>query len=282
MTSTTEGGMRMPSVPPAASVAVASAARIVASAHLGKRHLRHGGGGRDRRAADRAEGRAGEHRRPSRCRRGNARSASSPNANSDRDSPPCVANWPISRNSGITDRSYTEKRAKSAPFEVVEQRGFARQRRRSRSRRARTSRWRSAPATPSGHSIAPNSSNPIPRLVTGVATRSPVERREGDERGERDAGQHRRAYVHHVGMPQDRRASRRSCPHRLRGRRRCARRSSSITSREQERAERVEARLGPSDSSSRVKKSTMMLARLSWQYGRHSATNTAQPVCTSS
>jgi hypothetical protein len=36
--------------------------------------------------------------------------------NSARLSPPCVANWPISRNSGITLRSYTVSRATALPF----------------------------------------------------------------------------------------------------------------------------------------------------------------------
>ena len=35
---------------------------------------------------------------------------------SERESPPCVANWPISRNSGITDRSYTVSRATALPL----------------------------------------------------------------------------------------------------------------------------------------------------------------------
>ena len=36
--------------------------------------------------------------------------------NSAFDRPPWVANWPISRNSGITDRSYTVRRATALPF----------------------------------------------------------------------------------------------------------------------------------------------------------------------
>ena len=51
----------MPSVPPAASVPVASAGVVVA-AELGQRHLAHGRGGRERGAADRAETGAGADR----------------------------------------------------------------------------------------------------------------------------------------------------------------------------------------------------------------------------
>ena len=57
-----EGGTRMPSVPPAASVPGRERARVAVLAHLRQRHLAHGGGGRERGPADRAEGGAGTHR----------------------------------------------------------------------------------------------------------------------------------------------------------------------------------------------------------------------------
>ncbi len=38
--------------------------------------------------------------------------------NSERLKPPCVANWPISRKSGITLRSYTVRRATAEPLSV--------------------------------------------------------------------------------------------------------------------------------------------------------------------
>ncbi len=40
-------------------------------------------------------------------------------SNSDLDSPPRLANWPISRNIGITDRSYTENRPKATVLRYV-------------------------------------------------------------------------------------------------------------------------------------------------------------------
>ena len=58
----TDGGIRMPSVPPAATVAGGQPARVAVALHLGQRHRADRGGRGDRRPADRTEGRAGHHR----------------------------------------------------------------------------------------------------------------------------------------------------------------------------------------------------------------------------
>ena len=53
----------MPSVPPAASVPVAKTACVFVAAQFRQRHLTHHGGGRERGAADGAEGGAAADRR---------------------------------------------------------------------------------------------------------------------------------------------------------------------------------------------------------------------------